>query len=654
MARLDKEKIADIKASVNIVDVISQYVHLSRSGGNFVGLCPFHGEKTPSFNVIQGKQFFHCFGCGKSGDVFKFLEEYKQESFIDAVKEVADSVGIVLDLVPSSKREDPNQALYELHNQAARIYHTVLTSTEEGVRAREYLLERGISDEEIDQFNIGLSLSDQDFLYQSVKTRFEEDVLVNSGLVTFAENRIFDSFRGRIMFPLNNEFGQVIAFSGRIWQPDDLSNKQLAKYKNSTTTPIFNKSESLYNLNQAKPVIKKTHEVYLMEGFMDVIAAYQNGISNAVASMGTALTAAHVRRLKQLTEKFVLVYDGDAAGQNAIFKALNLLEHEDVDVVRVPEGLDPDEYSKRYPDALAALMVNSRLAPVEFLIDYLRPENMTNLQSQLDFIDLMAPKIAVVQSLTAQDAYIKRLVEILPDFEYNQVEQAVNLRRQNVIEEQNQPDTFDVSQFDGLFGGYDDAYDDAYAAGQIPLPPPDETNNAQQLSDFQPVFSQDRTLITASPIKKMSRVEMSEMQLLHRMVHHPSVRALVASEADFHLTHKRYQVLYDALIVFSSGDASRVVETADAEVSEFIDYLTDNAADDALETLYEILATVHVPDEVLDEEVQDLVANVKQAEKASQKVELESQLDQAKQAGNKQLELQLIMQLMALRQQDGV
>lgn len=614
MARLDKEKIEEIKSSVNIVDVISQYVHLSKSGTNYLGLCPFHGEKTPSFNVNAQKQFYHCFGCGKSGDVFKFLEEYKQEPFLDAVKEVAETAGIVLALDEKPVREHPNQALYDLHNQAARIYHTVLTSTEEGAKAREYLLTRGISDEIIKKFNIGLSLSDNDFLYQSVKQKFEESVLTNSGLITFAENRIFDSFRGRIMFPLNNEHGQVIAFSGRIWRSEDLTNKQLAKYKNSTTTPIFNKSEALYNLDRAKSSIKKTHEVYLMEGFMDVIAAYENGVTNAVASMGTALTNGHVRKLRHFASKFVLVYDGDKAGQNAIFKALNLLDTDEVKVVRIPDGLDPDEYNRTYPAALKTLMLGSRMAPVEFLMDYLRPANLTNLQAQLEFINLIAPKIALIKSLTAQDAYIKRLVEILPDFEYNQVESAVNERRQNVVANQ---------EFSDVYGIPDDSF----------APPPPEDDGYQ--FDYQMAPPP----ITVAAAKKFSQIERSELQLLHRMIYHPTVLARVSAESGFQFVHKRYQQLFEIMKGLENVDETSLMAQVTGEDSE---------------TFYEVLSSVNVPDEVLDKEVDDLLKNFVRAAKGTQLQTLQEQLEQAKQTGNKALELQLTMQIIAQKQQDGV
>ncbi|MDR1606749.1 MAG: DNA primase [Streptococcaceae bacterium] len=614
MALLDKEKIAEIKSNVDIVDVISQHVHLSKSGTNYLGLCPFHGEKTPSFNVNAQKQFYHCFGCGKSGDVYKFIEDYKQVPFLEAVAEVAEVAGVALNLGEKSTRVDPNQSLYELHTQAARIYHTVLTSTEEGAKARAYLLDRGISDEIIDTFNIGLSLSDNDFLYQSVKQKFEESVLMQSGLITFSEQRIFDSFRGRIMFPLNNEKGQVIAFSGRTWLPDDVANKQLAKYKNSTTTPIFNKSEALYNIDRAKASIKKTHEVYLMEGFMDVIAAYQNGVNNVVASMGTALTAGHIRKLRPLAKQFVLVYDGDKAGQNAIYKALDLLEAKEVAVVRMPDGLDPDDYHKSYPGALANLMHNSRMAPVAFLMDYLRPANLSNLQGQLDFIDLMAPKIAQVDSLTAQDAYIKRLVEILPDFEYNQVETAVNKRREQAVSSQESPEAF---------LGYDESL----------MPPPPEDNG---------YFYEPTPIIqSVSPVVpiKLSPIEQSEMQLLHRMIYHPSVLARILSEHGFQFVHQRYQALFDLM---------KDLETVD-EASLMV-----QVTGEAAETFYEVLSLVHVPEEVSDLEVDDLLKNFVKASKASQLQTLQEQLEQAKQTGNSALELQLTLQIIAQKQQDGV
>lgn len=614
MARLDKIKIDQIKSSVNIVDVISQYVHLSKTGNRYLGLCPFHGEKTPSFNVNAEKQFYHCFGCGKSGDVFRFLEDYKQVTFVDAVKEVAEFAGMVIEVDDRPKVVNPNQPLYELHTQAARIYHTLLTTTEEGMHARAYLLERGITDEIIQKFQIGLSINEADFLYQSVNQKFDEGVLTASGLMMFTENRIFDTFQGRIMFPLQDEHGQVIAFSGRIWRDEDLKNKSLAKYKNSTKTPIFNKSEAIYNLNHAIKRIKHEHEVYLMEGFMDVIAAYQNGITNAVASMGTALTEGHIRKLRQYTKKFVLVYDGDKAGQNAIYKALNLLTASEVEVVRIPDGLDPDDYNKAYPNALGDLLLNSRMAPVEFLMDYLRPVNLSNLQAQLDFIDVIGPKIASIASLTAQDAYIKRLVEILPDFEYNQVESAVNKWRPNM-------QTSQFSETDVL------PYDDSMA------PPPAE------LFDYPIDYQPSVAPVATEVVKKYSQIELSELQLLHRLIYHPSVLARISALNDFQFVHQRYQQLFEIMKGLKNVDEIALMGQLSGQLSE---------------TFYEVLSSVNVPEEVTDQEIDDLLKNFMVAEKASELQVLKSQLEQAKQTGNKALELQLTLQIVSQGKQDGV
>lgn len=614
MARLDKVKIDEIKANVNIVDVISQYVHLSKTGMRYLGLCPFHGEKTPSFNVNAQKQFYHCFGCGKSGDVFRFLEDYKQESFVDAVKEVADFAGMVIEVDDQPKSVNPNQPLFELHTQAARMYHTLLTTTEEGMHARAYLLERGITDEIIQKFQIGLSLNEADFLYQSVKQKYDEAVLTTSGLMMFTENRIFDTFQGRIMFPLRDEHGQVVAFSGRIWRPEDLSNKGLAKYKNSTRTPIFNKSEALYNLDQATKKIKHDHEVYLMEGFMDVIAAYQNGVTNAVASMGTALTDGHIRKLRRLTHRFILVYDGDKAGQAAIFKALSLLTTDHVEVVRIPDGMDPDDYNKAYPNALGELMVNSRMAPVEFLMDYLRPVNLSNLQAQLDFIDQIGPKIAIIDSLTAQDAYIKRLVEILPDFEYNQVESAVNKWRPNVQASQD---------FEPDFIPFDENM----------VPPPEEPYDFP-MADQLPVVP-----VATLAVKKYSQIELSELQLLHRMIYHPSVLARILALVDFQFVHKRYQQLFEIMKGLEDVDETRLMAHITGEDSD---------------TFYEILSSVNIPEEISDQEIDDLLKNFTVATKGFELQTLKQQLEQAKQTGNKALELQLTLQIVAQGKQDGV
>ena len=432
---VDKQLISEIKNSVNIVDVIGEVVQLTKAGRNFLGLCPFHGEKTPSFNVVEDKQFYHCFGCGKSGDVFKFIEDYRGVSFMEAVQIVGDQVGIqVQALAPSQSRghqADGKQPFYEIHQEAAKFYHAILMTTKMGEEARQYLYDRGLDDEVLRHFQIGLAPAEGNYLYQSVSGKFSENILAESGLFHISDmGTMYDAFQDRIMFPLSDDTGRVIAFSGRLWRDPAEGTKPQGKYKNSRSTLLFNKSYELYHLDKAKQVAKKNHELYLMEGFMDVIAAYRAGIENAVASMGTALTQEHVAHLSKFTKKVILAYDGDKAGRLATAKALEVLEKQEVEVVQIPDQMDPDEYlNKNSPQALADLLEKTRLSRVEFLMDYWKPDNIENLQAQIEFVEKMAPLIAQTPSVTAQNTYIYKLADLLVDFDYLQVEQTVNASR---------------------------------------------------------------------------------------------------------------------------------------------------------------------------------------------------------------------------------
>mgnify|MGYP000998266143 FL=1 len=501
---IDKEIISDIKNSVNIVEIIGEVVALTKAGRNYLGLCPFHGEKTPSFNVVEEKQFYHCFGCGKSGDVFKFIEDYRGVSFMDAVQIVADRAGFPLEIEHSRKElsthTHPHQALYDIHAEAARFYHAVLMTTKIGEEARSYLYERGLTNEVIKHFQIGLAPNENNYLYRSVSGKFDEHVIMNSGLFNLADNNlVYDAFQNRIMFPLTNDTGQVIAFSGRVWQANDIEQK-VAKYKNSRSTPIFNKSYELYHLDKAKATIKRSHEVYLMEGFMDVIAAYRAGIENAVASMGTALTHEHVEHLRKFTKKVILTYDGDKAGQAATQKALDELHNLSVEIVRIPDNMDPDEFIKKNSaDDLQNLLIKTRISDIEFLLNYLKPDNVENLQAQIEFVERMSPLIAQVKSITAQNSYIYMLAELLPDFDYQQVEQAVNNHRLVNRKEQQQQVRQQVTRFD------------------IPI------------------------------TKQVSRLIKAESHLLQRMIENPVILNDYRLREDFHFATAELQTLYNIL-----------------------------------------------------------------------------------------------------------
>lgn len=620
MAFLTTDEVNELKTSVNIADLISQYVALSRNGKNYLGLCPFHSEKTPSFNVNAEKGFYHCFGCGKSGDVIEFLKEYKQIGFVDAVKELADFAGIQIDFGEKSEdKQNPNAPLYEINNQAARLYNTLLMSTTLGEQARHYLEERGIDADTIKYFNIGLAPEEEDFIYQNLSSKFEEDVLVNSGLFHYSNRKVFDAFTNRIMFPITNEYGQTIGFSGRKWQENDSAK---AKYINTSVTAIFDKSFELWNLDRAKPSITKQREVYLMEGFMDVIAAYKAGITNVVASMGTALTEKHVRRLKTFAKNFVLVYDGDSAGQNAIYKALELIGEVQVQIVKVPEGLDPDEYSKTYGlTGLSALMETGRIQPVEFLIDFLRPANLTNLQVQLDFIEQIAPMIARIPSITAQDAYIRKLVEILPDFEYNQVERAVNMRRENM---QLTDSSISNSERSSL-------------AEQLPedwlVPPPMDDEPIRGGASSSALRNNWTQQSSKTVVPKLSRSERAEEQLLHRMIYHSAVLKKFAQDENFRFVHKRYQELFDKILL-------------EAMVYEEIDetHLASELSGELRSLFYQIIS-LDLPEAASSQEINDLVAAFSKEMEQLKFEELIQQLEAAKKAGNHERELELTLQI---------
>ena len=548
---IDKEMISQIKNSVNIVDVIGEVVKLSRAGRHYLGLCPFHKEKTPSFNVIEDRQFFHCFGCGKSGDVFKFIEDYRQVPFLESVQIIAERAGIALEITPrqsgvSSPNANPHQVLMSLHEDAAKFYHAVLMTTTIGQEARQYLYQRGLDDNLIEHFNIGLAPDESDYLYQALSKKYDESQLAASGLFNLSEqsNTIYDAFRNRIMFPLSDDRGNIIAFSGRIWTKNDLEKKQ-AKYKNSRGTVLFNKSYEFYHLDKAKPVIAKTHEVFLMEGFMDVIAAYRSGHENAIASMGTALTPEHVTHLKQVTKKVVLTYDGDDAGQNAIAKSLDLLKDFVVEIVRIPNKMDPDEFVQRHsPEAFADLLKQSRISSVEFFIDYLKPDNMDNLQSQIAYVERIAPLIAQSPSITAQNSYINKVADLLPDFDYFQVEQSVNALRL-------------------------------------------QDRRRRQEAPVQP-FSR---LVTLPVTKSLTAVAKAEGHLLHRLLHHDYLLTEFRHRKDFYFDTPTFQVLYEQL----------------KKQGQITSYDLSEMPEEVNQAYYSILES-NLPEEVAPGEIDDILA----------------------------------------------
>ena len=342
-------QVEDVRAAADIVKIIGDYVQLRKAGANMMGLCPFHQEKTPSFAVHPGKQIFHCFGCGVGGDVFKFIMLIDNLTFPEALERLADKVGITL-VQAGPKGGDPKSheraALYRTHEAAAKFYAGQLTGTGEGRAARAYLLDRGLKDEVIGRFLLGYAPRDGRALTRHLSSLgFDEAMLEKTGLVLrdAGSARRFDRFRGRIIFPIANESGKVIAFGGRA-----LGDEQ-PKYLNSPETPIYTKSRVLYHLDRGGKAIRKQDYAILVEGYMDCIAVDSCGIENVIASCGTSFTEGQIRLLTRYTRRVVVNYDPDSAGQAATERSLSALLEAGVEVkvLALSDGLDPDAFIRK-------------------------------------------------------------------------------------------------------------------------------------------------------------------------------------------------------------------------------------------------------------------------------------------------------------------
>ena len=343
-----QHEIDSIIDATDIVQLVSEYVKLEKNGKNYKGLCPFHNEDTPSFVVSPEKKIAHCFGCGGGGNPIKFLQEIEHIDFSTALSRLAKRNGIKLSNAKEEKKTDNFARFYQMMQTSAEFYIKNFENTKSGLEAREYLNKRGLGDETIKVFGIGLAPNSFNALYNVLKeSNYLELDMMDLGLITSTEKGYYDLFNRRIMFPIRNENGDVIAFSGRVYNNSD---PNAAKYINTKETFIFKKSNTLFNLDKAKGEIMKKKRVILHEGQMDVIASYRSGLKEVVCSLGTALTLEQVKLLKRYTNQAIICYDGDKAGINASLKAIKLFKANgfSVGLVMLPDGMDPDEYSFKY------------------------------------------------------------------------------------------------------------------------------------------------------------------------------------------------------------------------------------------------------------------------------------------------------------------
>lgn len=414
-ARIAEEKINEIRQAVDIVDLVSDYVQLKKQGRNYFGLCPFHGENSPSFSVSPDKQIFHCFGCGAGGNVFSFLMDLESLSFQEAAVKLAEKANIELEISPSSVAKESSvppeiRQMVEAHELIRKFYHHLLVNTKDGQHALEYLLGRGFTLESIEKFQIGYALNSWDFVYKFLtKRNFEPEVLEKSGLIIKRERdgTYFDRFRDRIMFPIFDKKGNTIAFSGRSLGADE------PKYLNSPETAIFNKSKILYNFHLARPSIRKLQQVVLFEGFADCIAADRAGVDNGVATMGTSLTTEHVSLIRRNTDAVTICYDSDNAGIEAAYRASSLLVEAgtQVRVAMMPDGLDPDDYIKKYGEAkFTKEIIGSSMTLMSFkLLYFRRGKDLQNEGDRLQYIEKVLKEISQLDKAVERDHYLRQI-----------------------------------------------------------------------------------------------------------------------------------------------------------------------------------------------------------------------------------------------------
>jgi DNA primase len=409
-----------VKQQADIVRVVGEYIRLKKSGQNFTGLCPFHGEKTPSFAVHPVKQIYHCFGCGKGGDVFNFVMEMDKVPFPEAVRIVAEKCGIA---IPKPKERSPGErkenqqraALIEMHREAQAFFVKQLESTAEGRAARAYLEDRGLNAEALSRFGIGYAPSGGDALLRSLKQKYAEKLLVESGLISRDQNggRLFDRFRRRITFPIANESGKIVAFGCRALGDDQ------PKYLNSPETPIYSKSNVLYHMDGAKETIRRQDFAILVEGYMDAIAVARVGIANVVASCGTSLAEPQIKLLGRFTKRVIVNYDPDAAGQAATERSISLLLEQDfeVRVLALPaigdKKADPDLFIREKGAESYSKALKDSPPYVDYLISRARQMDLSTGEGKLRALNFLLPYLQKIPNRLLRSEWATRIAQQL-------------------------------------------------------------------------------------------------------------------------------------------------------------------------------------------------------------------------------------------------
>ncbi|WP_461224524.1 DNA primase [Lacticaseibacillus suihuaensis] len=596
---IPNETIDQVRNTVNIADYIGQYVSLHKQGQNLFGLCPFQQEKTPSFSVSESKQIFQCFSCGRGGNVFKFAMEHDHLTFPEAVAKVAEFAHVPLGVTIDGPKRQESQAVTrqkEILKLVTELCQHMLMGTKSGEAALAYATKRGLSTATLEHFAVGylpkdrtllksfLDSHDVDYAEQRASGLFVED----------QEGKLYDRFVDRLMFPLRDVYGDVIGFSGRL-----LSQAEgVAKYLNSPETELFNKRDVLFNLDAAKDAFKQEGGAILFEGFMDVISAYQAGVTTGIASMGTSLTAEQVEIIARHTKRLTICYDGDAPGQKAADRALSLVRQHprlEVGVAVLPEGLDPDDYIQQKGAAAFQKQVEHTVTPIGFKLTYLAAgRDLTSDQDKLAYIDEALHEVAGEADPVAQAVYLTQLSELTG---------VPTSALQQSLQAQAPPVSTAAAPFD--FG-----------------PPPPEAD----------AFAGP---IAAPAASHYDRYELAQRRLLQMAWRDADLARRLHNQA-FQFPTAPYQDLFDAWLAYAHG-------TAAPNVAGFIDTLEPALA--AVVSGIDIEPLPDGPDSVVDELI-DLVGT---SRKVATLAQVKQRLSQAQTLGDTALVRELTVQYINLK-----
>lgn len=429
MPKYSDELLNEIFSQNDIVDYVSQYVKLKKNGRDYTGLCPFHKEKSPSFHVNQEKQLFHCFGCGAGGNLVQFVMRSEGLDFVEAVKLMADRVGIILpedDMPIDDKLYQKKKRILEINKTAARFYYEMLTKDNLGKAGLEYLKKRAIDSNTITKYGLGYAPDTFDSLKKHMnKLGFSDSELLDSGLLVSRNGKTLDKFRGRVIFPIIDLRGNVIAFGGRIVNSSEKDGYKPPKYLNSPETPVFNKGKNLFSLNLAKKDCEE--KCILCEGYMDVISVFKSGITNIVATLGTALTEDQAKLLLKYTDEILLCYDSDDAGQAATKRAIEIITSigGKCRIMQLKGSKDPDEYINKHGVARFKEVMFAAVPSTEYLINQIHKKyNLDTEDGKIRFVEEASKVLSKIQNAIEADAYIKKIsdeTEISKDAIYAEI-----------------------------------------------------------------------------------------------------------------------------------------------------------------------------------------------------------------------------------------